>query len=101
MFTVVYRWRVKPGKEAVFCDVWRRRTEKIHAVSGSYGARLHRQPDGAYFSIALWPSREAWESNVPLPDDEEDARLFRESVAETLPPITGDVVDDYWKHAFD
>ena len=97
MFTVVYRWRVKPEKETDFCRVWRRRTEKIHAVSGSYGARLHRQPDGSYFSIALWPSRSLWESDIDLPDDAEDARLLRESILETLPVIMGEVVDDFWQ----
>jgi len=97
MFTVVYRWRIKPEKEATFCNVWRRRTEKIHAVCGSYGARLHRESDGSYFSIALWPSRALWESDVNLPDDAQDARLFRESILETLPVIAGDVIDDAWQ----
>lgn len=63
----------------------------------SYGSRLHREQDGTYCAIALWPSREAWEvTGPPLPDDSEDAAAFRASLAETLPTITMEVVDDLW-----
>ncbi len=78
--------------------MWRRRTEKIHAMRGSFGARLHREPDGTYTSIALWPSREAWEAETPpLPDDAEDGKIFRESLSDVFPPLTMELVDDYWR----
>jgi len=97
LFTVIYRWRVKPEMDAEFHRVWHVRTEKIRAAGVSYGSRLHREQDGTYCAIALWPSREAWEvMGPPLPDDAKDAAAFRAALAQTLPTITMEVVDDLW-----
>jgi hypothetical protein len=98
MFAVIYRWRVKPEMDAEFRRCWHVRTEKILAVRGSSGSRLHREPDGTYCAIALWPSREAWDATEPLlPDDAADSLTFSASLVETLPTLTMDVVDDLWK----
>ncbi|HVA32844.1 MAG TPA: antibiotic biosynthesis monooxygenase family protein [Candidatus Baltobacteraceae bacterium] len=97
MFTVIYRWRLRKEREAAFLRAWHARTEKIRAVRGSYGSRLHREEDGTYCAIALWPSRAAWEATEPpLPDDEDDAAAFRGGIKERLPTLTMDVVDDLW-----
>ncbi|PZR56943.1 MAG: hypothetical protein DLM50_07175 [Candidatus Meridianibacter frigidus] len=97
LFTVIYRWRVKPEMEGEFRQIWHIRTEKIRAVKESYGSRLHREPDGMYCAIALWPSREAWESTAPaLPGDSEDEATFRATLVTTLPVIAMEVVDDLW-----
>jgi len=83
--------------DAAFRRTWHARTEKIRVARGSYGSRLYREPDGTYCAIALWPSREAWEATEPcLPDDENDARLFDASIAERLPVMTLDLIDDLW-----
>jgi len=77
---------------------WRVRTEKIFRVRGSYGSRLHREPDGTYCAIALWPSRAAWEATEPpLPDDADDAQAFGDSLLESLPTRTMETVDDLWR----
>lgn len=96
MFTVIYHWRIKPELEAEFLRVWHIRTSKIEEHLGSYGARLHKGDDGTYYSIALWPSREQWEAPMELPDDAEDERIFRATVAENLGTQTMTVVDDLW-----
>ncbi len=97
MFTVIYRWKVKSEREQDFLRTWHVRTIKIQAVRGSYGSRLHREGDGTYCAIALWPSKEAWEATgPPLPDDEADAVAFWESLAEKLPTFTMHSVDDLW-----
>lgn len=97
MFTVIYRWRIKPDMEAAFRRTWHIRTEKIHALRGSYGSRLHQDQDGTYCAIALWPSRQAWEATEPpLPDDEDDAANFEASIAERLPIMVLDLIDDLW-----
>jgi len=97
MFTVIYRWRVKPEMDSEFRRTWHVRTERIYAVRQSYGSRLHREPDGTYCAIALWPSREAWEAiEPPLPDDDVDASTFSASIAEMLPALTMETVDDLW-----
>ncbi|MDQ6780455.1 MAG: antibiotic biosynthesis monooxygenase [Candidatus Eremiobacteraeota bacterium] len=97
MFTVIYRWRVKPGADAEFLRLWHVRTEKIRGQGVSFGSRLHQEEDGTYCAIALWPSRADWEApGLPLPDDTQDAEGFRASLAFTLPPLTMDVIDDLW-----
>lgn len=52
---VLYRWTVKPGMEAQFREGWLHGTRAIHARCASFGARLHRAPDGAFVSYAVWP----------------------------------------------
>ncbi|MDQ6929510.1 MAG: antibiotic biosynthesis monooxygenase [Candidatus Eremiobacteraeota bacterium] len=96
MFTVIYQWRIRPELEAEFLRVWHVRTQKIEEHCGSFGARLHKGDDGTYFSVALWPSREKWETFSQLPDDAEDERIFRASIQEFLGTKTMVVVDDLW-----
>ena len=55
MYAVLYRWRLKPGREEQFVDGWQRVTLAIHARCGSYGSRLHRGADGTWFAYARWP----------------------------------------------
>ncbi len=52
---VLYRWRIKAGKEAEFRAAWVEGTRLIHARCGSYGARLHQGAEGLFWSYALWP----------------------------------------------
>lgn len=56
---VLYRWRIKPGKEAEFRAAWVEGTKLIHEKCGSYGARLHEGADGLFWSYARWPSEDA------------------------------------------
>jgi ribosomal-protein-alanine N-acetyltransferase len=55
---ILYRWRLKPGREAEFRAAWAEGTRRIHQACKSYGARLHQGEDGLYWSYALWPSEE-------------------------------------------
>jgi hypothetical protein len=98
MFTVIYRWRIRAEMEEAFLRAWHRRTEKIYSTQGSLGSRLHREDDGTYCAIALWPSQDAWRKNEPpLLDDEEDAATFRDAIVEALPTMTMDAIDDLWR----
>jgi heme-degrading monooxygenase HmoA len=98
VFTVVYRWRIKPAYEAKFLAAWHSRTERIYRERGSYGSRLHREPGGIYCAIALWPSEEAWKATEPaLLDDETDAEVFATSIQEQFPTITMESIDDLWR----
>jgi RimJ/RimL family protein N-acetyltransferase len=53
---VLYRWRLKPGTEETFRQAWVEGTKLIHKTCASYGARLHTDPDGVFWSYARWPS---------------------------------------------
>ncbi len=97
MFIVIYRWRVKVDMEPAFIAAWHNRTENIRTRRGSHGSRLLREPDGTLCAVALWPSRELWEATEPpLPDDEADAATFHDAVAEWLPTLTMETIDDLW-----
>lgn len=56
---VLYRWRLKPGRDAEFREAWTEGTRRIHETCGSHGAALHCDEDGIYWSYALWPSEDA------------------------------------------
>ena len=92
---IIYRWRLKPGKEERFREGWRRRTAELRKEAGALGSRLHRSDDGLWVAYALWPdlaSRErAWAQAPPNPAATE---MMREAVAEEMPAIITEVVDD-------
>lgn len=53
---VLYRWRLKPGRDAAFREAWAEGTRRIHETCGSHGAALNQDAEGVYWSYALWPS---------------------------------------------
>jgi len=55
---ILYRWRLKRGREAEFRAAWAEGTRLIHQRCKSYGARLHEGEDGLFWSYALWPSED-------------------------------------------
>ena len=60
MYVAVYAWRVKPGHEDRFREAWRRGTEAITRIYGSFGSRLHRAEDGRFIGYAEWPDEATW-----------------------------------------
>lgn len=84
---ILYRWRVKPGREAQFRQAWVEGTALIHQRCGSYGARLHQDSSGLFWSYALWP------------DEETRKRCFRESGVLDHPafPRMQDAVAEYFE----
>ncbi|MBX3560560.1 MAG: antibiotic biosynthesis monooxygenase [Sphingomonas sp.] len=101
MFVAVYWWRVHPGKEAQFREVWRRGTEAITRIYGSYGSRLHRDRDERFVGYAEWPDEATWRKAFDAKmvyDDAEARAMFVDAVAETppgnAPVFTMTVTDD-------
>ncbi|WFB05896.1 antibiotic biosynthesis monooxygenase [Streptomyces sp. LX-29] len=92
MFAVIYRWRLRPGKEEQFVDGWHRVTRAIHAQCGSYGSRLHQADDGTWAAYARWPDAETRE-RCSTPDPEGLA-LMRDAVEEYFPETRLRIVDD-------
>src|SRR5262245_55306548 len=83
MFLAVYRWRVKPGKEAQFREGWRRGTIEIARIYGSLGSRLCQDQDGRFVGVAEWPDRETWEKAFAAKmvyDDREARTMFLEAI---------------------
>ena len=95
-FAVLYRWRLHPGAEASFVKAWSRVSELYLSDRGSLGSRLHRGPEGIWYSYAQWPSAEARERAFSMePLDTEAERQMQEAIAEHLPSIVLESVADF------
>lgn len=96
IFAVLYRWRLHEGAEASFIEGWSRLSELLLSQGGSLGSRLHRGPDGWWYSYAQWPSAEARERAFAGGSLDADAsRKMREAIAESLPELVLEPVVDY------
>ncbi len=98
MFTVIYTFRVKSGKEEAFQRSWAFITEEYLRTRGSLGSRLHRDQNGTFVAIALWPDREHWEA--PGPNDSPELTNAREGMGAVCEEIRTvhelDIVQDLW-----
>jgi len=95
-FTVLYRWRLHPGAEATFIKAWSRISELLLSQRGSLGSRLHRGPDGWWYSYAQWPSAQAREDAFAGdPVDSSASQQMRDSIAESLPELVLESVADF------
>ena len=73
MFSVIYTFTVKPGKENDFVAGWSGLTKMIYQFEGSFGSKVHKDQNGGYVAYAQWPSREAWKNaGRNLPKEETD-----------------------------
>lgn len=94
-FAAIYRWRLRPGMEAQFVKAWTQISEHYLHVHGSLGSRLHRGPDGIWYSYAQWPSAASREmAFAASTSDKEAGELMREAILETLPEIVLEPVVD-------
>lgn len=93
-FAVLYRWRLHPGREASFVEAWTAVSRDLRD-KGSLGSRLHRGPDGVWYSYAQWPSAEARRLAFSQPSNVPDASAaMRDAIAESLPEIVLESVAD-------
>lgn len=81
MFTVIYKFKIKPDKIQQFEENWTELTKLIYNNQGSLGSRLHKSDDLNYIAYAQWPNKETWESewnNMPE-HDKEISRKMKEA----------------------
>src|SRR3546814_9372081 len=88
MFVAVYWWRAHPGKAEQFREAWRRGTERITNIYGSYGSRLHQDRDGRFVGFAAWHDEATWQkaSDAKMVYDDDEAWRSEESLTE-LPSL--------------
>ena len=89
MYVAIYRWRVKPGKEAQFREAWRRSTRAITRIYGSRGSRLHRDREGRFLGYALWPDQASWQRAFDAKmvyDDPQARAMFIDALEEDSRP---------------
>jgi Antibiotic biosynthesis monooxygenase len=93
-FAVLYRWRLHAGHEDAFIEAWTQVSVELRAL-GSLGSRLHRGPDGLWYSYAQWPSEAARARAFAQPDGDPRPRdIMRAAIAERLPEILLEPVSD-------
>lgn len=93
---VLYRWRLKPGRDDEFRDAWAEGTRRIHARCGSHGAALHCDENGLYWSYAVWPSEAARQACFGGHDwfAEDCFVVMQDCIEERFEEIRLDVVKD-------
>lgn len=95
-FVVLYRWRLHEGAEESFVEAWSRISELLLREGGSLGSRLHRGPDGWWYSYAQWPSAQAREQAFAGGSmDPQASAQMREAIAESLPELVLESVADF------
>lgn len=96
VFCAIYRWRLHPGSEDRFVRAWSRITRLLLEQRGSLGSRLHRGPDGIWYSYTQWPSAEAKAEGLGRPSVDPEAWCeLREAIAESLPELILEPVSDH------
>lgn len=100
MFVVIYRWKIKPGREVEFRSAWSKATRAIAFRYGALGSRLHQADDGSWLAYAQWPSRARWEAmRGGPPADREAATMMRDCIEESdefpAPLFCLTVTDDF------
>lgn len=87
-FAVIYRWKIKEGREESFRQAWEMITLDIKEMRGGLGSRLHQADDGTWYAYAQWPSRETWaKSQNHGTVNEEASALMAEAVEKSFDPI--------------
>ena len=81
MFSVIYKFEIKPDRTDSFEKSWKNLTLLIYEYAGSLGSRLHKKDECTYIAYAQWPNKETWEdSSNKLPEKSyEISALMRES----------------------
>lgn len=97
MFTVLYKWRIKPHLEQQFVENWSARTAYLREKYDSLGSRLHRGSDGIWYGYAQWKSAEQREKVFDAESSEvsETSQKMREAIEESFPEIQLEVISDY------
>ena len=95
-FAVLYRWRLHEGAEESFVKAWSRVSELLLSEGGSLGSRLHRGPEGWWYSYAQWPSAAARDKAFArAPVDPEASRQMRAAIVESAPEVILESVSDF------
>lgn len=99
MYIVLYSFKVKPDKEALFLKAWSTLTEFIYQYEGSLGSRLHKKEPLLYIAYAQWPSESKFKNaGSSLPEEAKKYRDEMKASCDTIQVLdTLEVVDDLLK----
>ena len=95
MFIILYRWRIKPEKEAQFIEAWSEITAFYRENFDSRGSRLHRGNDGLFYAYAQWKSVEQRENAFANSPTTEARARMREAIEENFEAVMLEKVSDF------
>ena len=70
MLSAVYSFEVKRERKEEILEAWAFITRDFIRSRGSLGSRMHRDKEGRFVAIALWPDRASWEAKPMDPSPE-------------------------------
>lgn len=95
MFTVIYRWRIKPEFERQFVENWSVVTKYYIEHLGGLGSRLHHGDDGIWYAYAQWESDERRQKAFEQIPDMPERGKMREAIAEYFPETKLEIAADF------
>lgn len=97
MFTILYRWRIKPGLEQQFTNTWSEITEFYLKNFDSLGSRLHRGNDDIWYAYAQWRSSKHRENAFLSSSHLAAMKRMHDSIEESFPEIQLEIAADFLK----
>ena len=95
MLIFLYRWRIKPEKEAQFIEAWSEITAYYREHFDSLGSRLHRGDDGIFYAYAQWKFAEQREEAFANTHKPEARKKILEAIEESFPEVRLEILSDY------
>lgn len=93
-YAMLYRWRLKPGREQAFATAWAEVTEALLG-EGSLGSRLHHGSDGNWYGYAQWPDADVRATAFAKDLVPGASARMQAAIAETLPAVELTPVADF------
>lgn len=99
MFSVIYQFDVREGKDLEFIASWKELTKFVFTYEGSLGSRLHKEDENKYIAYAQWPERSKWEhSGKNLPPEADNCRKIMREACHSIETIhTMEMTEDLLK----
>lgn len=95
MLVFLYRWRIKPEKEAQFIEAWSEITAYYRKNFNSLGSRLHRGDDGVFYAYAQWISAAQRADAFQNSPQTDAGTKMREAIEVSFPEVRLEILSDY------
>ena len=95
MIAILYRWKLKPGREREFVEGWEAITKHYLENAQSLGSRLHKGDDDTWYAYAQWPSEDVRLRAFAGADLADAAEKMRSAIAERFPEVRLEVAADH------
>ncbi|USD39392.1 antibiotic biosynthesis monooxygenase [Ferrimonas sp. SCSIO 43195] len=88
MYTVLYQWKIRSGKQQEFMSAWEEVTDYYLKNHEALGSRLHQIDDHSFAAYAQWASKADRDKAFASVDSPDSAiERMRACVVDRLDPI--------------